>query len=277
MVDIVKGTEHLQNEPTDISLYEWLVGRDIYYWLEPLIDSGAWIVRDDGRLRAKHRQFAIDTPWVHHGHAGFDCYTWSSIMFNIVSLSMKKLFTDGRPFVPSGCQNCYKVVVKPKTLIQLFALDDLQGKLGIPSKCGVEQRNTVHGLYGGYFYNSGLQNGEQCYLTVREAVDNDKWLGKDVPVILKRGCTEMEHAVGPSDKWEISETQQIIEELINKWVVRDLRDADQPEPLVWHVKRKWIEFAYEHGDETYLHVTGGKPIFPAYVTYHNNLGETTNG
>jgi len=273
VVEIIKGTEDLQEEEFDGSLYDWLLAHDVYTWLRPLIDGGAWVVQDNGRLRPKFKQFATETPWVHHGHAGFDCFVWSSIMFNIVSLNMGNLFIGGKPFVPSGCQNCYKVVVRPKTLVQLFALNDLQERSGRPSKCGIEVRPSVHGLYGGYFYNAGKEAGEECYLAVREAVDNDPYLGEDVAVILKRGCTEMEHAVGPSDEWEITEAQETIEKLVKEWVVQSERDVPQPDPLVWHVKRKWIEFAWQNGDTTYSKFTKGKSLFPAYKTYHNDLGE----
>jgi len=276
VVDIIEGTD-TEQEQLEGSYYEWLMAHDIYTWLRPLLDSGGWIVQDNGKLKARQKQFAIETPWVHNGHAGIDCFTWTNILFNIISMNMGKYFKGGKPFVPSGCQNCYKVVVRPKTLVQLFALDDLQKRLGRPSKCGIEVRSTVHGLYGGYFYNRGLENGEECYIAVREAVNNDPFLGEDVSVILKRGCTEMEHAVGPSDEWKITPAQETIERLVEEWVVSDTREVEQPDPLIWHIKRRWIEFAYMNGDVTYLKFTRGEPLYPPYVTFHDELGEKVNG
>jgi hypothetical protein len=251
----------------EISMYEWLKGNDVFTWLKPLWSTNQWDVNSEGKIEVNRLQTAMDSPWVHHGHTDWArCMMWSRIMFYAVGLRMGQHFADGRPFVPSGCQNCYKVVVRPQNLAQLFALDQLEIDMGRPSKCGIEIRQTVHGLYGGYFYNLGLEAGQECYQSVREAVS--RAIEPDVPVILKRGCTEMEHIVGPSDKWEVTEEQRIIEDLIMQWVV-DPKDSDgQPDPLVWRIKRKWIEYAYQHGDETYKLFTGGKSVVPGYVTYH---------
>lgn len=252
---------------SELSLYDWLKGHDVMSWLKPLWSTNNWTINSDGKLEVVRLHTAMDSPWVHHGHTGWArCMLWSRIMFYGVSLKMSQHFADGNPWVPSGCQKCWKVVVRPQNLAQLFALDELEINLGRPSKCGIEVRDSVFGLYGGYFYNLGQDVGQECYQAVRDAVDKE--IESDVPVILKRGCTEMEHIVGPSDQWTISEEQQIMEDLINKWVVDPQDNDDQPGPVVWRIKRKWIEYAYKNGDETYKLFTGGKPIVPGYVTYH---------
>lgn len=251
-----------------LSLYEWLKGHDALTWLEPLWASGNWFLNGDGKLEPMRTQVAIDTPWVHHNHIDRqDCFL-GNLIFNTVSKRMKEFFADGAPFVPSGCQNCFKVVVRPKTLLQLFALDELQEALGHPSKCGIEVRESVGGLYGGYFYNQGLEEGRECYEKVRQAIDTDRYLGSIVPVILKRACTEMEHAVGPSDKWEITEEHEIMERIIIEHLVIEPDLKKQPDAVIWRTKRKWIEWAYAHGDVTYKHFTDDKPIIPEYITYH---------
>ncbi|KPK37048.1 MAG: hypothetical protein AMJ69_12720, partial [Gammaproteobacteria bacterium SG8_47] len=109
----------------------------------------------------------------------------------------------------------------------------------------------------------------ECYKTVRAAVDAEPLLGPDVPVILKRACTEFEHEVGPSDKWEVTDEQRHIEALVDRWVVQDPMVQDQPDYLINRVHRRWVEFAYAAGDGTYAHFTNGEPIYPAYVTYHH--------
>jgi len=249
--------------------YEWLKGHDVLTWLEPLWESGRWFMNSDGKLEAVRTQAALDTPWVHHGHLDKNNCVFGQLVFNTISRKISQHFADMRPFVPSGCQNCYKVVVRPQNLIQLFALDDLQTNFGHPCKAGIELRPSVEGLYGGYFYNQGLEDGKACYVRVRAAIDANPHLGPEVPVILKRGCTEMEHETGPSDKWEVSEEQVIIENLVREWVVLAPDLDAQPEPIVWRTKRKWIEFARQNGDKTYKKFTGGKLIVPGYVTYHD--------
>ena len=168
-----------------------------------------------------------------------------------------------------NCHNCFKVVIRPPTLRSLFALMDLQKRMGRPSKCGIEIRDTVFGLYGGYFYNWGLDAGLECYEAVRAAIDAEPELGPDVPIILKRACTEFEMLCGPSDKWEISEKQIELESLVNRWFVRDIKHRTQPEHAIANVHRKWIEWAYACGDPTYAEYTNGKPVHPPVVTYQN--------
>ncbi|KKL67647.1 hypothetical protein LCGC14_2132920, partial [marine sediment metagenome] len=56
--------------------------------------------------------------------------------------------------------------------------------------------------------------------------------------------------------------------------VKDDVERSQPEHLVRHIHRKWIEFAYKNGDETYKHFTNGKPLYPAYRTYHHLIDAT---
>lgn len=254
-----------------INLYEWLKGHDVLTWLEPLWESGRWFLNKDGKLEAKRTQAALDTPWVHHGHLEENECMFGQLIFNIVSRRISQHFADMKPFVPSRCQNCFKVVARPQTLVQLFALDELQVRLGRPSKCGIETRQSVDALYGGYFYNKGLEAGKECYQEVRSALDDDPYLGPAVPLILKRGCTEMEHETGPSDKWEVSEEQMVIEDLVRDFIVLEPDLNDQPEPIVWRTKRKWIEYARMNGDKTHLKFTGGELIVPGYVTYHEGI------
>jgi hypothetical protein len=257
------------------SYYDWMCAHDIVEQLKPLWEQAGYYLREsDGKLTVDAR-IAIDTPWHHIKNKwDFDCGLWHRIVFDYIS---KRLPAQER-FVPSRCQQCFKVVVRPKTLKQLFALEALQIRLQRPSKCGIEPRATVCGLYGGYFYNDGLEEALERYREVRSAVDADQHLGPDVSVIVKRGCTEYELECGPSDKWAISDVQLKFEALVNQYVAHDDVMRSQPEHLVWHLHRKWIEFAYANGDLTYLEFTDGKPLYPPVVTYHHliNTPSDTN-
>ena len=247
------------------SYYEWLCCNDIVDMCKELLQKGGWTFRlEDNKLYGEGIP-SPDTPWVHLKHSHWlDCTTWHRVMFDVIG---KKL---GQQFVPSGCMNCYKVVVRPKTVRQLFALEALQRKLNKPSKCGIEIRQSVHGLYGGYFYNEGLAAGKECYKVVRQAVNDDPELGPNVGVLLKRACTEYEHALGDSRKWEITDYQLMIEDLVNQKIVRSDSSRQQPEEIQINVKRRWIEWAYANGDGTYQDFTNGKPLYPPYATYHED-------
>ena len=256
--------------------YDQFVAYDVVKMLQPLIDDGSHYFRlSDGKLKMKLATLPKGGPWVQvRGAHGLNCHLWHQIIFDRV---VKYLPINER-FVPSGCQGCWKVVVKPRTLQQLFNLLETQKKLNLPSKAGIEIRPSVPGLYGGYFYNGSLEAGLACYDIVKAAmleniflaplVDEVDEFGKTRRVILKRGCTELEHLIGDSDKWEVTPDQEFIEAMVTNYIVDENVDLTQPENFILNVKRRWIEFAWEHGDPTYMLYTGGKPLYPPYVTYH---------
>lgn len=244
--------------------YEEIKQQDLITRVKRLLQGGGYFFRDDGKITADRRP-AWDAPWhyVRH-HPMLDCGTWHTINFDTVSMGLP----PEERFVPYRCQDCYKVVVRPQNLRQLFALLNLQKRLNVPSKCGIELRETVHGLYGGYFYNVGKDAGIDCFRKVRKEVDAEKHLGSDVRILLKRSCTEYEHAIGPSDKWVVTPRQLEIEGILDTLITRDDVDRKQSDAQIMYTHRKWIEFAYAAGDPTYREFTDG-PLYPDYVTYHH--------
>lgn len=263
-------------EQAPYSVYDHLRAHDVIEMLKPLLDQGGWNLRDvDGKLFVRHPSVARETPWIHVKHEpGYECGLWHQITFNLISMQLPA----EQRFVPRACQNCWKVVLKPRTLEQLFNVLEMQRRMDRPCKCGIEPRQSVHGLYGAYWYNIGKDAGLECYMAVyREVaaipvlaplldeVDAD---GRTTRLMLKRACTEFEHACGPSDKWIITEQQNRIEDLVARWVSIDDRDIEQPKNLIWNIQRRWIEWAWQYGDPTYAKYTGGAPLYPPYVTYH---------
>ena len=263
-------TEYLKNP------YDHFKAYDVIKLLEPLIDSNNYFLRlEDGKVKLRRATITKDTPWVHiKSTIGFDCGLWHQITFNLVVPNLPA----EQKFVPRHCQSCWKVVVKPRTLQQLFNLHKIQKKLDRPAKCGIETRQSVHGLYGGYFYNKSLPEGLGCYDIVKAEmlanehlaplVDEVDGLGRTIRIILKRGCTEYEHLVGDSSKWTITPEQNFIEDMIDNYYINENFHLRQPEHIVWNVMRRWIEWAWQNGDPTYAEYTGGKPLHPAYITYH---------
>jgi len=263
-------TEYIKNP------YDHFKAYDIIKILEPLLDGGSHYLRmEDGKAKLKQGAILKDGPWVHvKSTIGFDCGLWHQITFNLVVPNLP----PEQKFVPRHCHNCWKVCVKLKTLQQLFNLHEMQKKLNRPSKCGIEVRESVPGLYGGYFYNKSFQAGLKCYDKVKAAMLKNEFLaplvdevdehGRTTRVILKRGCTEFEHLIGDSNKWVVTPEQEFIEDMIDNYIVSENVHAHQPEHLVWNIMRRWIEWAWRNGDSTYVLYTGGKPLFPPYVTYH---------
>jgi len=260
-----------QQESYGDSFYQSKLNEDVITGFRPLLEQGGFKLRDaDGKIEVDSTGLGWNTPWHHVAQDYFlDCNTWHRIMFDFFSRPLP----EGQRFVPSPCQQCWKVVVRPKNLTGLFALLTIQGRLGRPSKCGMEIRPAVHGLYGGYFYNHSIEQGLECYNLIRDEVDADINLGPDVVVLLKRACTEYEQVCGPSDQWKVTNFQRAIETKINKVYVKDHTTRIQPDHAISFVHKSWIEWAYQNGDETYLKFTNGIPLYKPYVTYQHLLVE----
>lgn len=267
-VDSTKTMEN-DSQAAESSLYAELVRDDVLAVVAPLLESRRFHLRaGDGKIVADHWSLLYKSPWHYTIPARqLDCWYATVVKFDTASQRTLKRW------VPAQCQWCFKVVCGMETLRQLFAMKALQERLQIPSKCGCEVRKTVARNYGAYFYCRGLEEGREKYDIVRKAVSEDQELGPSVSVILKRACTEMELACGPSDKWELSVKQLRLENMIDQIFVRDPYIGPMPPHVVKHTLRGWIEYAYSIGDETYKLYTGGQPLYRPVVTYHNQGSE----
>ena len=268
MVELPEGwtwprTERRPTAPYQPETYQELVRKDFIQMMGQAVQKGQYRIRDsDGKLEA-NMGMSTEAPWHHVKHVDIlRCDLWHQIMFDLIGPNLPQRF------VPSQCFHCWKVVVRPKTIVQLYKLLDLQKQMDVPSKCGIEKRVSVPALYGGYFYNIGLEAGLARYTEVKDKVAD--LVGANVPVILKRACTEYELACGPSNTWKVQPWQIPIEEMVNHWIASDGIRREQPPLVIWHIHRQWIEWAHEHGDMTYLELTeDGKPLYPPSMTYHH--------
>ena len=246
------------------NLYLKLSDMDVLSKLQKFLKRGGYHINTSGKIVPHVPALSWDVPWVYvKMRPMMRCDIGHHILWEYFKI------------ISSTCRQCYKVVVRPRNLKELFDLYELEKELDVPSKCGIELRRTVMGLYGGYFYNDGLQEGKERYKQVREAV-NDK-LSPETSVILKRYCTEFEidkNGKGPSDKLpDLTEKEKYIEQMITSIIPDHMHNTEIPEFMVAHVMRKWIHFAYQNGDETYKEFTGGNPLFPSTVTYHDKQQE----
>ena len=247
-------------------LYVYLNKINLIKLLAPLVGpGGAYHARiEDGRFVPNFSAMSVGIPWV---FAKSDLELRCDIFH--------KVFFDICHFIPSRCRICYKVVVRPRTLRELFDLHELQREMMVPSKCGIEKRLTTSSLYGGYFYCKGKEEGLEQYQEVRKAVNEQ--LSPETPVILKRYCTEFE--IGPGAKGPSDALPDMTED--EKWKETYILDrfpsagfsTPQPDHIVANVMIDWIHYAYRFhaatGDETYLEFTDSSPLFQDYVTYHD--------
>ena len=236
--------------------YEEAGKRDLITQLQPLLEKGLVKIDPENMKLTMKTGMVWKTPWVYAGEKlkpEANCTLYQQVVLPFYN------------FIPARCQDCWKVVARPKTVTELFRLSDLQQESKRPSKAGIELRNAVHGLYGAYWYNSTMEDGLECKEYVEQLV---KKVGDDIKVFLKRGCTEFEHKYGDSNKWVVSVESKKMEALLNEnIVIEDHENIIQPWYVVDYVKRRWVEWAYAHGDFTYTEFTGGQSLYPDYVKY----------
>jgi len=239
--------------------YDNSVRLDILPKLELMLRSGAlkFDSRSGALLLVQNQTW--ETPWYHIKGVGYKpCGIYMNILFKLLDV------------LPSGCLSCWKVVVRPRTLRELFALKRIMEELDLPSKCGIERRDYVKGLYGGYFYNDSYEEGTTCYRVVRAVVDEQ--ISPDIPVMLKRGCTEMEMRFGDPREWKQTTEMSVIERLLMSNIVHDNYPSQQNPLIINHVLCEWVRWAYSHGDETYKDYTGGEDIGINYVRFNEDEG-----
>lgn len=217
---------------------------------------------EDGKFVPNFPSTATDAPWIYvKVHPQLRCDIYHRVIYKHLKM------------IPTMCRSCWKVVVMPRTLVELFDLYELQREFDVPSKCGTEQRRTDTRLYGGYFYCQGEKEGQERYKQVRALVN--KQLSPKTNVILKRYCSEYEigdgkeKGFGPSDELpELTEDEKWLEGYVLTNFPSVGFGMPQVDHIISHVMMEWIHHAYRHGDDTYKTFTGGEPLFPPVVTYH---------
>lgn len=165
--------------------------------------------------------------------------------------------------VPHGCGACYKVKVAPRTLRELVAAWGVAKRVACRSKWGVDLGNPYsQNVYAGYFYTTGLDGARAVYKVVRAAIDDEPKLGPDVQMSIKRGCSDYEAKLGPSDRYTFAPELEELEKYLKSRFRKVEPEGLPPVPLA-----HWIEIAFRIGDDTYLDFTGGRRPKPNMVSY----------
>ena len=237
-----------------MGLYEELEIIDVIGPVENDLASGDNFTMDfeRGKILVKTTPFA-EKPWLFTAMCQKrDCALWT-------------FYFNGFGVVHTECLKCWKVVVKMQSLRQLMAMRKLQREMGLPSKCGVEKRGFARkgGLYAAFWYvdlDGGIKAGLELKDRVKEAVG--KKIPGNVSVILKRGCTEIELNYGDSKSWdEVAKREQwerksllldAVYELEHQWDKSPERMRIEHSFFEPAMIRKWIRFAADVGDMTYL-------------------------
>ena len=229
--------------------YENLKKYDIVGKLEPLRRKGGWYWSTETGKFTRLAGFDPNLPWISiRREPEYKCKILHEIMFKLFNL------------LPPFCLNCWKVVAKPKTVEELIICLGVMKELDLPSNAGATPRPNVFGLYQCYFYNPTLKKAKEVEELVKSKFP-------PMPIYTKRYCTEFEEKFGPSDKARATQyAAEIQAELFDK-VDYQVITLSQPDHLLFHIVRKWLELASQAGDESVLKFNDGKPIAAETVKY----------
>jgi len=260
-------TENAPKE-REVSFYEQLCSIDIVtpilsIWHEQKMSAGL-----DGKFRL-HDELNLARAWIIASRCPHRlCDKWLSIYHRLYRI------------LPPPCKNCWKVVIAPRTVVELVEIQKLQDKLGWPAKAGLEQREYTSGL-GGYRafwycpFDKGLEGGRVHFKRVRRALA--KALGEkeivryiaDGKFYLKRGCTELERDFGPSDNWDAIDHSAKFNLLESVWETPKQPETEHSFMIYTNYKR-WIDWAIAYGDKSVSRYIGGAPLGVQSVKYHSS-------
>lgn len=174
--------------------------------------------------------------------------------------------------IPEYCFGCYKVLIEPDTVVELFKLMVIFEKLDFPNdntrKCMVEAREQIPGTYKGMVYCRGLEEGRKVETMIRNAISQE--ISDTIPVKLKRGCSEYalsypEFAktapeaalMNYKEGWH--ELEELADKTLNISTHHSVKDTNnQPAYTLTDamVMLAWIRYAATIGDLSYLKISG---------------------
>ena len=183
-----------------------------------------------------------------------------------------KLLFETYNVIAENCFDCYKIEIQPQTVIDLFKLSMLFKGFSFPKnnarKCFLRPRQDIPSHYSGLIYFKGTHEAKSVFRDIGPMLK--EYLGKDIPVFIKRGCSEYakaypEYAKLDDDfepKLQINDEWKNIEERFNK---EGLANQFQPVPKEPYPDgfsfndflsmRTWLSYAKTIGDESYKNVT----------------------
>ncbi len=174
--------------------------------------------------------------------------------------------------IPKYCFNCYKVIIEPRNVIELFKIMMIFEKHTFPDdntrKCLVEGRPKVAGTYKAIVYCRSIEKGKEIIKILQQVLSAE--VSNNISVALKRGCSEyailypayakIEQGVVPmeyKDEWKEYEDRADKSAVVNK--TPNAKDTHNRPTYVlddYKVMLTWLKYAATIGDNSYLKISG---------------------
>jgi hypothetical protein len=182
-----------------------------------------------------------------------------------------EIFFTKLGYLPYRCLDCWKNVIRPKTLkemdelaTKLYEVHD-NGILNRDWKYGHDTREYTFGRYGMYVYNNSLEEAEETKKLLLELdfPEDRMWV--------QRGCSEMNNKFGRSDEWHLPDEEIERQKWLESKFEFNLDDPDQVEIAREDVMSRVIRWAYCTGDETWEEYVEedelGEKLYPNIIKY----------
>ena len=165
--------------------------------------------------------------------------------------------------IPKFCFGCYKILINPKNIIELFKLyivfDNLKLEKNNIRKCIIELRPSTGGVYKGFIYCSGLNEAQKIFKDILPIIKTS--IGDNLSISIKRGCSEfsvpypkfkeIDQSMKYNDAWREKE-KQIDEKNKNKNTEKVLGKTISGITISDAlVMRNWLIYAKRINDESY--------------------------
>lgn len=235
--------------------YKTLFFNDLIGRIIPMLEKSGWEIRvEDGKVTKMVRQ-DHKTSWVFVKR----CKERQCALKYSVLLAQFGV-------IHSECYNCWKVVVRPRNVKELFMMKDLMEYMDRNGKLGRDERPWTSGLYGAYFYTDSYEEGLFRLNEVRKNVA--KHISPHISVKLKRGCTEMESKRGPSNTWKYTNDDLYWQRRVEDKFDIPNHDFPQDKDVQIYVMRQWLEKAWKEGDrDNFREFNWGMDLVTDLISY----------
>lgn len=236
---------------------------DVIEPIRDMIGRGIDIRPDDTLFVNQH---VVPGPWiVNEVDKERNCELWT-------------IWHNKYRFIPAGCRQCWKITYSPhslKEVYQVLELQDPEKGLGLPAKVGMENRIWTGnvGGYSAFWYaplGCGLHRARGIHTRIKSELT--KTIKYSPDLVLKRGCTEFERLMGPSDTWDQSAMEQGWDE--REKILASVFRIDPPRQpsklLEINTKLRMIYYAHEHSDQTYKDFVGQDSL-PPLTRYEKSI------
>ncbi len=224
------------------------------------LDGQDALSKDECPRREVYTQFfrgIIDHNWLDHHPGGCKRDMAVFRQFNVI---------------PKYCFDCYKVLIEPRTVVELFKLMVFFEKLDLPNdntrKCMAEARAQVSGTYKGYIYCRGIEEAEKIVNMIQKPIADE--ISKKIPIAVKRGCSEYSLVYPEYAQIEKSTTMmkykeewQIYENMVDEKFIIDaqLSESDTHNHSSYTLDEYvtmfyWLQYAATISDMSYLEISG---------------------